>query len=201
MRVGMAAMALFCIILGIAPMFVIPIIDRVTMPYTDISIAGRVLSENNLAVMPTGIGFAGISTPVLMVLLAILIPTGLLVAAAIGGRLRKRYYKTWGCGINLKPRMEYTATGFSQPIKQVFSMIYRPTVKLEKDMLEESQYFAKRMRFETHIDPVFQRYLYDPVVRIIQRLADRIRVIQSGSLHVYLVYIFITLVVLLLWVR
>jgi len=202
MRIGMAEMALFCVALGLAPMGVVPMIDRVTAPYTGASIAGRVLSVSGLALMPgMGIGFASISTPVLAILLVILIPAGLLAAAALGGRLRKRYSHTWGCGINLKPRMEYTATGFSQPIKQVFSMIYRPTVKLETEMLEESHYFAKRMRFETHIEPVFQKVLYDPVVRMLNRIADRLRVVQAGSLHLYLTYIFLTLLILLLWVR
>ena len=202
MRIGMAEMALFCVALGLAPMGVVPMIDRVTAPYTGASIAGHVLSVSGLALMPgMGIGFASISTPVLAILLVILIPAGLLAAAALGGRLRKRYSHTWGCGINLKPRMEYTATGFSQPIKQVFSMIYRPTVKLETEMLEESHYFAKRMRFETHIEPVFQKVLYDPVVRMLNRIADRLRVVQAGSLHLYLTYIFLTLLILLLWVR
>jgi len=202
MRIGMGGMALFCVVLGIAPMLVIPIIDRVTTPYTGTSIAEKLVSEGGFALAPApDKGFASISTPMLGLLLVILVPTALLMAAVMGGRLRKRFYKTWGCGINLKPRMEYTATGFTQPIKQVFSMIYRPTVKLETEMLEESQYFAKRMRFVTHIEPVFQKYLYDPVVQVLQKLADRVRVIQSGSLHVYLAYIFVTLLLLLLWVR
>ncbi len=202
MRIGMGAMALFCIVLGLAPMGVVPVIDRVTAPLTGISIAEKLVSEGGFALAPApDKGFASISTPALGLLLILLVPTALLMAAVIGGRLRKRFYKTWGCGINLKPRMEYTATGFTQPIKQVFDMIYRPTVKLETEMLEESRYFAKRMRFETHISPVFQRYLYDPIVRVLQGLADRVRVIQSGSLHVYLAYIFVTLLVLLLWVR
>lgn len=202
MRIGMGMMALFCIVLGLAPMGVVPVIDRVTAGFTGTTVAEKIVTGGGFALAPgLGIGFASISTPVLAVLLGILIPAALLASAAIGGRLRKRYYKTWGCGINLKPRMEYTATGFTQPIKQVFDMIYRPTVKLETEMLEESRYFAKRMRFETHIEPVFQEYLYDPVVKVLQKLADRVRVIQSGSLHVYLAYIFVTLLVLLLWVR
>ncbi|MEK6694585.1 MAG: hydrogenase 4 subunit B, partial [Nitrospirota bacterium] len=94
-----------------------------------------------------------------------------------------------------------TATGFAQPIKQVFSTTYRPTVKLETDLLEESRYFAKRMHFETHIEPVFQKYLYDPVVRSLNAVADRLRVVQTGSLQLYLSYIFVTLLILLLWVR
>ncbi|MBI3994716.1 MAG: hydrogenase 4 subunit B, partial [Nitrospirae bacterium] len=202
MRIGMGAMALFCVVLGLAPMVVVPLLDRVTAGFTGTTVAGKIVTGEGFALAPgLGIGFASISTPALAMLLAVLIPAALLTAAVIGGRLRKRFYKTWGCGINLKPRMEYTATGFSQPIKQVFDMIYRPTVKLETEMLEESRYFARRMRFETHIEPVFQKYLYDPVVQVLQKLADRVRVIQSGSLHVYLAYIFVTLLVLLLWVR
>ena len=95
--------------------------------------------------------------------------------------------------------MEYTATGFAQPIRQVFSTIYRPTVKVEKEMLEESRYFAKRRHFEFHIEPVFEKYLYDPVVHVFMRIADRLRILQAGSLHLYLAYIFVTLVVLLLF--
>ncbi|MEK7797394.1 MAG: hydrogenase 4 subunit B, partial [Nitrospirota bacterium] len=154
-----------------------------------------------LALMPMGVGSASISTPVLGILLTLLVPVAWLIAVVIGGKLRKRFYKTWGCGITLKPRMEYTATGFAQPIKQVFSTIYRPTVKLETDLLEESHYFAKRMHFESHIEPVFQKYLYDPVVQSLNAIADRLRVVQTGSLQLYLSYIFVTLLILLLWVR
>jgi hypothetical protein len=64
-------------------------------------------------------------------------PTG------FGKALRARYYKTWGCGLPLTPRMEYTATGFVQPIKQVFETIYQPTVKLEREFLEQSKYFLQ----------------------------------------------------------
>jgi len=182
-------------------MVVVPAIDRVTAPLIGVSIADKVLAEGGLALMPMGVGSASISTPVLGLLLALLVPVAWLIAVVIGGKLRKRFYKTWGCGITLKPRMEYTATGFAQPIKQVFSTIYRPTVKLETELLEESRYFAKRMHFETHIEPVFQKYLYDPVVQSLNAIADRLRVVQTGSLQLYLSYIFVTLLILLLWVR
>jgi hydrogenase-4 component B len=201
MRVGMAGLAVVCVLLGVAPMVVVPVIDRVTAPLIGVSIADKVLAEGGLALMPMGVGSAAISTPVLGLLLALLVPVAWLMAVVIGGKLRKRFYKTWGCGITLKPRMEYTAAGFAQPIKQVFSTIYRPTVKLETELLEESRYFAKRMHFETHIEPVFQKYLYDPVVRSLNAVADRLRVVQTGSLQLYLSYIFVTLLILLLWVR
>jgi hydrogenase-4 component B len=71
-------------------------------------------------------------------------------------------------------------------------------VKLETEFLEESRYFFKRRRFEFRIEPLFQKYLYDPIVVFFSTTADRLRIIQAGSLHLYLAYIFVTLVVLLL---
>jgi hydrogenase-4 component B len=200
MRLGMGALAAACVVLGLAPTVVIPMIDGVTAPFTGTQLAPSLVSDRGWALTPMGTAFASISTPVLMLLLAVIVPAVLVGVFVVAGRLNRRFYKTWGCGITLKPRMEYTATGFAQPIRQVFSTIYRPTVKVEKDMLETSKYFARRMRFEVHIEPTFQRYLYDPVVRVFNVLANRVRVVQAGSLHLYLAYIFLTLLALLLWV-
>ena len=199
MRLGMGLLASVCLLLGLLPMVVVPLLDRVVGPFAQISIADQVVALDGWALAPVDVQFASISPPILAVMLIVGALLGLCLAVAFGGHLVKRYGKTWGCGINLSPRTEYTATGFVQPIKQVFSTIYRPTVKLETEFLEESRYFAKRRRFEFHIEPVFQKYLYDPVVMFFSTTADRLRVIQAGSLHLYLAYIFVTLIVLLLF--
>jgi len=199
MRLGMGLLALLCVVLGVAPMVVVPLLDRVAAPFTGVSIEEKVLALDGWALAPVNVEFSSLSTPVLALLLIALSMLGLGLVVAFGGLAKQRYYKTWGCGINLTPRMEYTATGFVQPIKRVFSTIYQPTVKLETEFLEESRYFAKRRRFEFHIEPIFQKYLYDPVVAFFTTMADRLRVIQAGSLHLYLTYIFVTLVLLLLF--
>lgn len=198
MRIGMGILAIVCVALGIAPMVVVPLLDRVAAAFAGVSIEGKVLALDGWALAPVNVEFSSLSTPVLALLLVALSALALGLIAAFGGFAQNRYYKTWGCGINLSQRMEYTATGFVQPIKRVFSTIYQPTVKLETEFLEESRYFAKRRRFEFHIEPVFQKYLYDPVVVFFTTMADRLRVIQAGSLHLYLTYIFVTLVLLLL---
>ena len=199
MRVGMGFLAGLCIVLGLAPMLVVPLLDRVTAPLTGAAISSQVLALDGWVVAPVTVEFSSISTPVLAMLLVVAGALGLLIARLFGKALRARYYKTWGCGLNLTPRMEYTATGFAQPIKQVFETIYQPTVKLEQEFLEQSKYFIKHQRFESHIEPVFEKYLYRPVVALLLATADRLRIIQAGSLHLYLTYIFVTLVLLLLW--
>jgi hydrogenase-4 component B len=198
MRIGMGLLATACVVLGIAPMVIIPLLDRVTVPMTGTSIANKMLALDGWALAPVNVEFSSLSSPVLALILVGTAVLGLVLVALFGGARPIRHYKTWGCGINLSPRMEYTATGFVQPIKRVFSTIYQPTVKLETEFLEESRYFAKRRRFEFHIEPLFQKYLYDPTVTFVSGLAERLRIVQAGSLHLYLAYMFVTLVVLLL---
>lgn len=197
MRIGMGFLATVCIVLALAPMIVVPIIDRVTASMTGTSVADKMLALDGWALAPVNVEFSSLSSPVLGLVLAGTAALGLAIVALHGSR-GFRYGKTWGCGINLSPRMEYSATGFVQPIKRVFSTIYQPTVKLETEFLAESRYFAKRRRFEFRIEPMFQKYLYDPVITFMSGLADRLRIVQGGSLHLYLAYMFVTLVVLLL---
>jgi hydrogenase-4 component B len=187
-----------CLLLGLLPMVIVPLLDRAGASFVGVAIADKVVALDGWALAPVNVEFSSLSSPAIALGLIGLSMLGLLVVVLFGGLAKARYYKTWGCGINLSPRTEYTATGFVQPIKRVFSTIYQPTVKLETELLEESRYFAKRRRFEFHIEPIFQKYLYDPVVTFFSTMADRLRVIQAGSLHLYLTYIFLALVVLLL---
>ena len=198
MRVGMGVLSTVCIALGLAPMLVIPFLDHVSTSLIGRSIADKMLALDGWALAPVNVEFSSLSSPVLGFLLVATAALGLALVVCYGGTSPRRYSKTWACGLNLTSRMEYSATGFVQPIKRVFSTIYQPTVKLETEFLEESRYFAKRRRFEFHIEPLFQTYFYDPLIAFVSGLADRMRIVQAGSLHLYLAYIFVTLVVLLM---
>ena len=198
MRMGMTLLAVVCVALGLGPMVVVPLLDRVVTTLAGVPIQEKVLAMDGWALAPVNVEFSSLSTPALALLLVVLTMLGLGLAVAFGGRVNTRRYKTWGCGINLTPRMEYTATGFVQPIKRVFSALYQPTVKLETEFLKESRYFAKRQHFEFHIEPLFQKYLYDPLIALFTTMAASLKVIQAGSLHLYLTYIFVTLIALLL---
>ena len=199
MRIGMGFLAASCALLGLAPMLVVPLLDRVTAPFTGVTISDKVLALDGWVVAPVTVEFSSISMPVLAALLVGAGGLGLAIARLLGKGVPARYSRTWGCGLPLTPRMEYTATAFVQPIKQVFETIYQPTVKLEREFLEQSKYFIRHQRFHSHIEPLFEKYVYQPVVTRLLAAAERLRVIQAGSLHLYLTYIFLTLVLLLLW--
>ena len=117
--------------------------------------------------------------------------------AVFGRRTRTRIGPTWDCGLRgLTPRMEYTATGFSKPIRMIFKALFRPRREVQREY-DFSPYFATTLRFESHIEEAFVTRLYRPLNRRSCGLSRRMRALQAGSIQAYLIYIFITLLLLL----
>ena len=93
---------------------------------------------------------------------------------------------------------EYTATAFSKPLRMIFSALYRPRREIQAEY-EVSPYYPSAIRFESEIEPTFEKRIYGPLRERIMATANRMRGIQAGSINVYLTYIFITLILLLLF--
>ena len=49
------------------------------------------------------------------------------------------------------------------------------------------------MHYESEVTPVFLRYLYQPVIRAVEWLADTVRPLQSGDVNLYLLYVFVVI--------
>jgi hydrogenase-4 component B len=125
---------------------------------------------------------------------------GALAAAGLVTKLRARArpVPTWGCGGELTPRTEYTATAFSKPLMMIFQAVYRPTQEIEA-LAEVSPYFPREVRYRAEIEPTFERYVYGPLARAVLRAANGMKVLQAGSLHAYLAYVLALAVILLVW--
>ena len=82
----------------------------------------------------------------------------------------------------------------------VFREVYRPTRELEA-LAEVSPYFPQEVRYRVEIEPTFERDLYDPLVRGVMQVAERMKVLQAGSLHAYLGYVLLLGVVMLIWLE
>ena len=128
-----------------------------------------------------------------------LLPIPLVLWFFFARRTRTRIGPTWDCGLRgLTPQMEYTATGFSKPIRMIFKALFRPRREVQREY-DYSPYFAKTLRFESHIEEAFVTRIYRPLNRGILRLSRRMRALQAGSIQAYLIYIFITLLLLLMF--
>jgi hydrogenase-4 component B len=128
-----------------------------------------------------------------------LLPVPLALGWIFARKAKTRRGPTWDCGLRgLTPRMEYTATGFSKPIRMIFKALFQPHRELQRDY-DYSPYFTKTIRFDSHVEEVFEKGIYQPVRIFIYKAARRVRGIQAGSIHFYLLYIFITLLLLLMF--
>ena len=201
MLAGMGLLALVCFGLGLFPTVFLKVFDPVTGQLLGPSLSAQLAAPAGLALAPFRANAGSVSPLGIAALLLVLLPLPV-VLCWIGCRGRKTQIgPTWDCGLRgLTPRMEYTATAFSKPLQMVFRALFRPQREMEADY-EFSRYFTRTIRFEVRIEPIFERWIYQPFQHGVLKLSKRIRALQMGSVHAYLAYVFITLLVLLLLAR
>jgi len=144
--------------------------------------------------------FAALSIPALSLILLAGAALVFCVLYLLYGAAKTRSCGTWDCGYyKYDSKNEYTAMAFSKPFRIAFDFFYRPYRKTEE--VKESQYFVKSTKYRTYITPVFKKYIYQKAIKRALNAADIISKLQSGSIHFYIAYIFVTLLVLLLLLR
>ncbi|MGE0453261.1 MAG: proton-conducting transporter membrane subunit [Vicinamibacteria bacterium] len=192
-----AFLALACLALGLFPGLVLDVLLGVTASLPGVQPAPEMV-RGAFAIAP-GPGHFDHLEPAL-VAIAALAAAGLAGLLSLAARYRARRAATWGCGGELSARTEYTATAFSKPLMLIFSAIYRPTREVQA--LGEA-HFPREVTYKAQIEPTFERFVYAPLTRGVLALADRMKVIQAGSLHAYLAYVMALVLglVLLVWLR
>ncbi len=195
MRAAMALLALACVALGIAPLLILTPLEATVFDlmgaHADMKFDWNALVANG------GFGWAApLWTAFGLVVFLVAIPLALRL---IGANQRRRCYETWGCGRALQTaRFEYTATAFANPFKRVFALLYRPVKDLDIEFHPESRYFVHTIEYYNEGRLIFEDTLYRPLLRMILAAAREARVLQSGNVHGYLVYILVALVALLI---
>jgi hydrogenase-4 component B len=199
MRIGMLILAVFTVIFGLAAALVIKSLSGVSSSALGIDISNMSFFLNSLRFAPQIAKNTYLSTPLLALLLVLFSVIGFVIYRVFGNR-RAVIYKTWDCGYyKLGPRNEYTATAFSKPFRIAFSFFLLPYRKTQK--IRESFYHIKSFTYETHTTKVFKKYIYNPLFAFMLKLAKSMRKMQPGSIHLYLGYIFITLVLLIIFME
>jgi hydrogenase-4 component B len=198
MLVGSGIAAFLCVATGILSFFIIPYVDQVTTPLVGASAASSIV--NGFVISPTNDQFSTMSPFVLAILIAVMVPLVVIISKTYGGKRRTVVEGTWDCGTPLTAHNQYTGTAYSNPLVRVFSYIYRPRPEVRTESTA-SPYVKKKVSYAFVVVPVFEKYLYQPVVGLMVFLARRVTRIQAGSIQAYLAYIFATLVFLLIIFR
>jgi hydrogenase-4 component B len=199
MLLGQAILVGACVFLGLLPTVFLGCLDPVTRQLTGHELGGQLTVANGLVLAGPAPQGGTVSTAGITLMLVCLLPVPLALWLLFARKTRTRTSATWDCGLRgLTPNMEYTATGFSKPIRMVFKALFRPRRDVQREY-DFSPYFATTIRFESHVEEVFQTRVYRPLNRWVLRGSRRLRALQAGSIQAYLIYIFITLVLLLLF--
>lgn len=189
-RGGMAWLALGCIALGLLPTQFIQLIDPVTQQLVHAGLGARVAASGWL-LAPNSLEQASYG-PVIFLL-------GILASFAIAYVLVRRLYHgrmrrtpPWACGFPWgTARMQDTAEGFGQPIRQIFE----PFFVMRRELPTP---FDERPRYRVTVEDHFWRWLYVPLADLANYLARLMGLMQQGRISVYLLYSFLTLAATLL---
>jgi formate hydrogenlyase subunit 3/multisubunit Na+/H+ antiporter MnhD subunit len=176
----MLALAGLCVLLGtLVPLGVAPAFRSAAfvagVPAGDAAGASRLVSG---AAWIGGIAIA----------LYVLTALGWLVRRNMLRQRAARVVDTWACGYGAPTtRMQYTASSFAAPLLSAFGG------------LSGSREERTARSFATHpLDLVLDRVV-TPAWSIVRRAALRLRPMQQGRLHAYLMYVMVTLVALLVY--
>ncbi len=205
-RIGLLWLAAQCVLLGLFPVFVIEHLDAVTQ-----MLLGHGVYSNAAATAADAAVVAGrthdwwLLAPInadrasyaplvfFLVICAVMATTVLLVLRFRPGPIRRS--AAWDCGYPLQTsRMQDTAEGFSQPLRQIFEPFYRMTRELPGP-------FDTAPRYRVVVKDHFWYWLYLPIARVTEYVAGIVALVQQGRIAIYLLYSLVTLVILLLLVR
>ena len=192
-RIGMGWLVAGCLALGLLPVQVITLIDPVTRQLAGMGLAERVATSGWL-LAPNSLEQASYGPVVFLLgILGSFALAFLLVRRLYHGRMRRGI--PWACGYPWgTARMQDTAEGFGQPIRQIFE----PFFQMQRELPTP---FDEHPRYRVEVQDHFWRWLYLPIAHLAATLARLIGLLQQGRIAVYLLYSFLTLVATLLAVR
>jgi NADH:ubiquinone oxidoreductase subunit 5 (subunit L)/multisubunit Na+/H+ antiporter MnhA subunit len=103
---------------------------------------------------------------------------------------------TWGCGYAAPtPRMQYTGHSFSEMVVRILPRFLRP----RSTRTAPAGLFPSAGEYAAECPDPVARQLYEPFFERWARRFQRLRVLQQGKVHVYLLYILLTVVLALAW--
>ena len=197
MLTGMGLLAGLCLILGVLPTTVIGVINAVPQLLFG-QATPSIIAHGWLWLTPASADVASYSAPLVLAAIVIIFLIG-------RGLLRRnanpvRRGPPWDCGFGpLNTRMQYTSVAFAQPIRRVFGGVWKVQEQVDVTHSDASATQVSTLRHQLHISDWSWHKLYEPIGHWVLAGARHIGRLHSGSIRIYLMYSFATLLVLL-WI-
>jgi len=191
-RLGMLWLATGCVLLGLLPVQMLDVLAPVTQ-----LLAGSALPAGDgtrwLMLVPVSVERASYAPAFFAAGVAACCALAfLLVRRLYHGRVRRA--PPWDCGYPWQTaRMQDTAEGFGQPVRQIFEPLFRMRRELPTA-------FDASPRYAVEVGDHAWHRLYLPLARAVEAVARTVGRLQQGRISIYLAYSFATVIAILVWV-
>jgi hydrogenase-4 component B len=187
-RLGLAWLALGCVLLGLLPTNVISLFSVVTQ---QLKLGGLPASDAPWWLLVPIPERQSSYAPLVFFAVIVVVVVLAIVSVRFFYHQRIRKGAAWDCGFGgLNSRMQDTAEGFGQPIRHLF----QPLFAIVRDLPSP---FDRAPKYRLEIGDRIWRALYQPLGALVGQVADKVAWLQQGRIANYLLYSFVTLVVLL----
>ena len=190
-RAGLIWLATTCLLLGLFPVTVLGMLDRVNQGLLGTTLGNHAAKWWSLVPLASQrASYSPLAFALGIVLCVALVC--LLVRRLYHGHVRRSV--PWACGFDAPtPRMQDTAEGFGQPIRRIFGPFFR----IHRQVPTPAD---SAPRYTLELADRWWDWLYMPIARSVETVTRWVGVLQQGRISLYLIYSFATLLILLVFV-
>jgi len=172
---AMAILLAACMIIGVAPLAMLPLLDAATANWS-----GVAEPFGLAALAPAGrIGQAA--------LLLLLLAAGFALRRNLARGQDRKTMPTWGCGYALAiSRVQYTTSSFAQLIVDLFHWFLRTDIRRQKI---DGILPTEKSALKSHTPDLILDLLIQPLAAVLAKGAFRLRrLVHCGNIGIYLLY-------------
>ena len=200
MRSAMLMAAAACLCLGVFPTLVIGWMDVIPGQLVGSKIGASAGAFGWMWLTPVAAGRASYSGPVVFFGLILIFAAAYFTLHVKAGKIQRG--PAWDCGFEkMTPRMQYNATSFSMPIRRIFGFLFdiRERVRLAPQPAHAA--FPVKLDYSLRVRDRLWGWIYRPVIDVSFWISRKVGNLQRGRIQTYLIYSFVTIIVLLVFAR
>jgi len=197
---GMLMAAITCLCLGILPTIVIEWMDVIPEQLLGSKISTSAGAAGWMWLTPIASERASYSGPVVLFGFIMIFTAVYFILHVKAGRIQRG--PIWDCGFEkINARMQYNATSFSMPIRRIFGFLFTIKENFRVAPQQAHEAFPRKLYYHLRVRDRLWSWIYGPVIRYSFWFSRGIGNLQRGRIQTYLIYSFITIIILLVFVR
>jgi hydrogenase-4 component B len=191
----LALLAIGCLATGVASAWIVRWLQSV--PDTALGVPAASATDSGRLVLAGGGSFSPVVIAVALIALA---PLPWLLSRVLFGAQRRTQGPVWSTGVVFRPSMQYTGTSFSKPLRLFFGRVLLPERQIDV-VYHGASPLPRLVHYTGRVPALFEERLYLPLRSLTLWGAGRLRLLQSGSVQAYLLYMMAALAILLVVAR